>query len=85
MDQSEGSRSIVIILEGPNYISWSQVMSSFLKKRKLWRYVTRDIEAPIQGVAKTATKYIKQLEKWDSKNHQIITWIWNTSIPSIGL
>ncbi|KAL0549030.1 hypothetical protein IC582_013510 [Cucumis melo] len=28
-------------------------------------------------------KYIERLEDWDSKNHQIITWLGNTSIPAI--
>ncbi|GFZ21423.1 hypothetical protein Acr_29g0005850 [Actinidia rufa] len=85
MDRSEVSRPIVITLEGPNYIPWSQAMSSFLKERKLWRYVTGDIESPVQGVAETPTEYIECLEEWNSKNHQIITWIRNTSIPSISL
>ncbi|GFZ06929.1 hypothetical protein Acr_18g0010990 [Actinidia rufa] len=60
-------------------------MSSFLKGRKLWRYVTGDIKAPTQGAAETSTEFIVRLEEWDSKNHQIITWIRNTSIPSISL
>ncbi|GLT91845.1 hypothetical protein SLE2022_097130 [Rubroshorea leprosula] len=30
-------------------------------------------------------KYVDCLEDWDSKNHQIITWFRNTSIPSIHL
>ncbi|GFZ10946.1 hypothetical protein Acr_22g0003440 [Actinidia rufa] len=77
--------SIIITLDGPNYIPWSQAMSSFLKGRKLWRYVTGDIKAPTQGAAETPTEFIVQLEEWDSKNHQIITWIRNTSIPSISL
>ncbi|PSR84941.1 Vitellin heavy chain like [Actinidia chinensis var. chinensis] len=85
MDGSEVFRPIVITLEGPNYIPWSQAMSSFLKGMKLWRYVTGDIESPVQGVAETSTEYIERLEEWDSKNHQIITWIRNTSIPSISL
>ncbi|GFS35766.1 hypothetical protein Acr_00g0041870 [Actinidia rufa] len=85
MDKSEVSRPIIITLDGPNYIPWSQAMSSFLKGRKLWRYVTGDIKAPTQGAAETSTEFIVRLEEWDSKNHQIITWIRNTSIPSISL
>ena len=85
MDKSEVSRPIIITLDGPNYIPWSQAMSSFLKGRKLWRYVTGDIKAPTQGAAETPTEFIVRLEEWDSKNHQIITWIRNTSIPSISL
>ncbi|GFY94155.1 hypothetical protein Acr_09g0006010 [Actinidia rufa] len=60
-------------------------MSNFLKGRKLWRYVTGDIKAPTQGAVETPTEFIVRLEEWDSKNHQIITWIRNTSIPSISL
>ncbi|GFZ07781.1 hypothetical protein Acr_19g0007180 [Actinidia rufa] len=41
--------------------------------------------APTQGAAKTPTEFIVRLEEWDSKNYQIITWIRNTSIPSISL
>ncbi|GFY82953.1 hypothetical protein Acr_02g0011930 [Actinidia rufa] len=85
MDKSEVSRPIIIILDGPNYIPWSQAMSSFLKGRKLWRYVTGDIKAPTQGAAETPTEFIALLEEWDSKNHQIIMWIRNTSIPFISL
>ncbi|GFZ00433.1 hypothetical protein Acr_14g0000690 [Actinidia rufa] len=85
MDKSEVSRPIIIILDGLNYIPWSQAMSSFLKGRKLWRYVTGDIQAPTHGAAETPTEFIVRLEEWDSKNHQIITWIRNTSIPSISL
>ena len=73
MDQSKAFRPIVITLEGPNYIPWSQAMSSFLKEQIFWHYVTRDIKAPVQGTTETSTKYIVQLEEWDSKDHQIIT------------
>ncbi|GFZ18275.1 hypothetical protein Acr_27g0000140 [Actinidia rufa] len=31
--------------------------------------------APTQGAAETPTEFIIRLEEWDSKNHQIITWI----------
>ncbi|GFZ19860.1 hypothetical protein Acr_28g0005650 [Actinidia rufa] len=65
MDRSKAFRPIVITLEGPNYIPWSQAISSFLKGRKLWRYITGDIEAPVQGVTETPTQYIKWLEEWD--------------------
>ncbi|GFY96520.1 histone acetyltransferase of the CBP family 12 [Actinidia rufa] len=85
MDKSEVSRPIIIILDSLNYIPWSQAMFSFLKGRKLWRYVTGDIQAPTQGATETPTEFIVRLEEWDSKNHQIITWIRNTSIPSISL
>ncbi|GFY86213.1 hypothetical protein Acr_04g0009510 [Actinidia rufa] len=71
----------------PRDVSPSTVTSAhcFLKGRKLWRYVTGDIKAPTQGAAETPTEFIVRLEEWDSKNHQIITWIRNTFIPSISL
>ncbi|GKV15773.1 hypothetical protein SLEP1_g26525 [Rubroshorea leprosula] len=60
-------------------------MRSFLKGRKLWRYITGDITLPQKVTDETDKKYIDRLEDWDSKNHQIITWFRNTSIPSIHL
>ena len=60
-------------------------MSSFLKGRKLWRYVFGDIKSPVQSATETAAEYTERLEEWDSKNYQIITWFRNTSIPSISL
>ncbi|GFY93082.1 hypothetical protein Acr_08g0014780 [Actinidia rufa] len=38
---------------------------NFLKGRKLWRYVTGDIQAPTQGAAETPTEFIVQLEEWN--------------------
>ncbi|GFS38749.1 hypothetical protein Acr_00g0059180 [Actinidia rufa] len=69
MDKSEVSRPIIIILDGLNYIPWSQAMSSFLKGRKLWRYVTGDIQAPTQGAAETPTEFIVRLEEWDTTRY----------------
>ena len=66
-------------------VPWSQAISNFLKGRKLWHYVTRDIKAPVQSTDETPIEYIVRLEEWNSKNHQIITWIRNTSITSISL
>ncbi|GFS40568.1 hypothetical protein Acr_00g0069360 [Actinidia rufa] len=60
MDKSEVSRPIIITLDGPNYIPWSQAMSSFLKGRKLWRYITGDVKAPTHGAAETPTEFIRQ-------------------------
>ena len=31
------------------------------------------------------TKFADRLEDWDSKNHQIITWFRNTSVPAIHI
>ena len=49
MAPSEVLQPITVILEGTNYIPWAQAMSSFLKGRKLWRYVTGTIPAPTQA------------------------------------
>ncbi|KAL0544483.1 hypothetical protein IC582_019599 [Cucumis melo] len=58
-------------------------MKSFLIGRKLWRIVTGDITKPTKQDKEDDSKFIKRLEEWDSKNHQIITWLSNTSIPVI--
>nr|GLL19502.1 uncharacterized protein LOC109839290 [Ipomoea trifida]GMC63109.1 retrovirus-related Pol polyprotein from transposon TNT 1-94 [Ipomoea batatas] len=61
-------------------------MKSFLIGRKLWRIVTGDIVEPTQNVGvEDDDEYVDRLEDWDSKNHQIITWFSNTSIPSIHI
>ncbi|GKV32397.1 hypothetical protein SLEP1_g41007 [Rubroshorea leprosula] len=60
-------------------------MRSFLKGRKLWLYITGDITLPHKVTDETDKEYVDHLEDWDSKNHQIITWFRNTSIPSIHL
>ena len=60
-------------------------MSSFLKGRRLWRYVAEDISMPVEQTGETNAKLAERFEDWDSKNHQILTWIKNTSISSIRL
>lgn len=83
MEKVDGSQPISTILNGSNYRLWVQSMRSFLKGRKLWRVVTGEIKEPKKGSAESDDKYTERLEDWDSKNHQIITWLRNTSIPSI--
>ena len=85
MDKSEISRPIGTILDGSNYTFWSQRMKSFLIGRKFWRIVTSDIVKPVRNIDENDAKYAERLEDWDSKNHQIITWFCNTSIPSIHI
>jgi len=58
-------------------------MKSFLIRRKLWRIVTGDITQPIIAADEPEDKFADRLEDWDSKNHQIITWFRNTSVPAI--
>lgn len=85
MDRFDAAQPIKTILDGTNYVPWSQEMSSFLKGHRLWCYVTGDISKPVQQIGETDAKLAERLEDWDSKNHQILTWFWNTSISSIRL
>ncbi|GFZ14162.1 hypothetical protein Acr_24g0003520 [Actinidia rufa] len=62
---------IIITLDGPNYILWSQAKSNFLKGRKLWRYVTGDIKALTQGVTEMPTEFIVRLEDWDNRDRKL--------------
>ena len=73
------------VLEGcKNYLSWSQAMRSFLKGRMLWHYCTGAIIVPIKGVNEEDAAFLGHMIEWDSHNHMILTWIRNTSIPSIS-
>ncbi|KAK3014566.1 hypothetical protein RJ639_010180 [Escallonia herrerae] len=58
-------------------------MRSFIKGKKLWRYLTDDITIHVQTASKTQPKFVERLEDWDSKNNQIIIWFCNTSVLSI--
>ena len=76
---------INIILEGnKNYLSWSQAMCSFLKSRMLWYYCTSAITIPVKGASEEDVSFLNHMIEWDSHNHMILTWIRNTSIPSIS-
>ncbi|KAK2981018.1 hypothetical protein RJ640_012177 [Escallonia rubra] len=77
------AQPIFIILDGSNYILWAQAMRSFIKGKKLWRYLTGDITIPIKTADEPQLKFDERLDDWDSKNHQIITWFRNTSVLSI--
>ena len=78
-------RPINIVLEGnKNYLSWSQVMRSFLKGRMLWHYCTGAITIPIKGASEEDAAFLGRMIEWDSHNHMILTWIRNTSISSIS-
>ncbi|KAL0539908.1 hypothetical protein IC582_024129 [Cucumis melo] len=87
MEKNDVARPISTILDGTNYITWAHQMRSFLIGRKLWRIVTGDITKPVKPIVHETSaediQYIERLEDWDSKNHQIITWLGNTSIPAI--
>uniref|UniRef100_A0A2N9I8W4 Integrase catalytic domain-containing protein n=1 Tax=Fagus sylvatica TaxID=28930 RepID=A0A2N9I8W4_FAGSY len=59
-------------------------MRSFIKGRKLWFYVTGEMKKPVQGSSEDENAFRIRLIEWDSNNHQILTWLRNTSIPSIS-
>uniref|UniRef100_A0A2N9FJH4 CCHC-type domain-containing protein n=1 Tax=Fagus sylvatica TaxID=28930 RepID=A0A2N9FJH4_FAGSY len=83
MDKNELPKTVTTILNGHNYILWSQDMRSFLKGHRLWRYVTGEIQAPVRSKDEEDTKFADRLEDWDCKNHQIITWFRHSTVPSI--
>ena len=77
-------RPINIILEGnKNYLSWSLGMRNFLKGRMLWHYCTSAITIPVKGASEEDAAFFGRMIERDSHNHMILTWIRNTSIPSI--
>ncbi|KAK2982840.1 hypothetical protein RJ640_021330 [Escallonia rubra] len=74
---------ISIILDGSNYSLWDQAMRSFIKGKKLWRYLTGDITIPVKTAGEPQLQFNERLDDWDSKNHQIIDWFRNTSVLSV--
>ena len=60
-------------------------MCSFLKGQILWRIVTSKILKPIQKKDEVEKKFTEQLDKWDGKNHLILTWFLNTYANIIKL
>ena len=60
-------------------------MCNFLKGCKLWLYVTRQRLPPKQQKDETKDTFTLRLEDWDDVNHQIITWLRNTSTPSVSM
>ena len=69
MDKSDISEPIHIILDGYNYILLAQVMCSFLKSSRFWRYITSDVTLPKQWDNKSSEAIFDRLDDWDSKNH----------------
>ena len=79
------SHPINTILEGnKNYLSWFQVMHSFLKGRMLWHYCIGAITVLVKGANEEDAAFFGHMIEWDSHNHMILTWIRNISIPSIS-
>ena len=58
-------------------------MRSFLKGHMLWQYYTDAITITVKGASEEDATFLSQMIEWDSHNHIILTWIRNTSIPSI--
>ena len=59
-------------------------MRNFLKGRMLWHYCTGAITVPVKGANEEDAAFLGRMIEWDSHNHMILTWIRNTSIPSIS-
>ncbi|WOH13399.1 hypothetical protein DCAR_0832909 [Daucus carota subsp. sativus] len=81
----ENSSPIQTILNGSNYITWSQAMRSFLKGKRLWRYVNGDFTIPTKEKDEADSKFKDRIEEWDVKNHQAITFFRNSSVSKINL
>ena len=78
-------RPINTVLEGcKNYLSWFQVMRSFLKGCMLQHYCTGAITVPVKGANEEDAAFLGRMIEQDSHNHMILTQIRNTSIPSIS-
>ena len=78
-------RPINIVLEGnKNYLFWSQAMPSFLKGHMLWHFCIGAITMLVNGADEEDVAFLGRMIEWDSHNHMILTWIRNTSIPSIS-
>ncbi|WJZ83970.1 hypothetical protein VitviT2T_003607 [Vitis vinifera] len=59
-------------------------MRSFLKSCMLWHYCTGAMTIPVKGASEEDVAFLSRMIEWDSHNHMILTWIRNTSIPSIS-
>lgn len=58
-------------------------MKRFLIGHKLWHIITSGISKSVKLDFEDDNKFIEWLEDWDNRNHQIITWLGNTTIPTI--
>jgi hypothetical protein len=59
-------------------------MRSFIKGQKLWFYITSEMKKLVKGSSKDEDIFRIRLIECDNNNHQILTWLRNTSIPSIS-
>ena len=57
------------VLEGcKNYLSWSQVMRSFLKGRMLWHYCTGALTVPVKGANEEDAAFLRHDPHMDSEH-----------------
>ena len=71
---------VSVRLNGKNYLYWSYVMRNFLKRKKLWGYVTGTCVKPKSN----NDNYAIDLDMWKANNVKIITWNNNSIEHSIG-
>ena len=64
MAGNEVSRPIHVIFNGDNFSQWSQAISSYLKGRKLWRYVSGVRTIPVKEEKESDAAYDLRLEEW---------------------
>ena len=50
-----------ILKENKNYLSWSQVMRSFLKGHMLWHYCTGVITIPVKGASEEDAAFLVRM------------------------
>ena len=62
MDKAELPKTVTTILNGHNYVMWSQGMRSFLKGHHLWCYVIGEIQALVRSKDEDDIKFTDCLE-----------------------
>ena len=63
MASNEVSRPIHVRFNGDNFSQWSQAISSYLKGRKLWRYVSGVRTIPVKEEKESDAAYDLRLEE----------------------
>ena len=64
MAGNEVSRPIHVLFNGDNFFQWYQAISSYLKGRKLWRYVSGVRTIPVKEEKESDATYDLRLEEW---------------------
>jgi hypothetical protein len=59
-------------------------MHNFLKGKQLWLYVTVELKKLVKGASESYDLFRIRFVDWDVNNHQILTWLCNTSISPIS-